>query len=286
MGAIYNRMDGDLKVRNLSPETRSAYLGCACEFVRFFMRSPEQMGQEEIEEWLRHLATERMFGPGTLKKHVGALKFLYGVTLHRPQEVAEIPWPKMPKALPVVLDISEIELVLTAVQSLKHRTILTTAYGGGVRIAEACALRTDEDIDSKRMLLRVYRGKGNKERYTILGEEVLRVLRAYYKAVQPPRPYLFPGRNPQRPITPDAVRVELREALKRLNLGKRVTPHMLRHSFATHLLEAGTDLRIIQVMLGHASIRTTTRYCHVSTKLISSVKSPLDRLSNPPQPTP
>jgi len=284
MGELYNQMDADLKVRNLSPETSAAYLGCASDFVRFFMRSPQEMGREQIEEWLRHLVTERMLGPGTLKKHVGALKFLYDVTLHRPQEVAQIPWPKMPKTLPVVLDVSEVELVLTAVQAIKHRTILTAAYGGGLRIAEACALRP-EDIDGKRMLLRVHRGKGNKERYTILGETLLGGLRAYYKAVQPPAPYLFPGRNPLHHISPEAVRLELRESLKRLNLGKRVTPHVLRHSFATHLLEAGTDLRVIQVMLGHGSIRTTTRYCHVSTKHIQTVQSPLDRLSSQKPPT-
>jgi site-specific recombinase XerD len=247
------------------------------------MVSPRQMGREQIIEYLRHLA-QTGASPATIKMHLAGVRFLYAVTLERPDEVSGLGWPRVPRSLPQVLSASEVVQILGALTGLKVRTILLTAYGCGARISEACGLRV-EDIDSRRGLVRLH-GKGGKDRYVMLGQRVLEALRAYWKAVRPAGPYLFPGAKAGRPITSGPVRGGLEKALRKLGLAKKVTPHTLRHSFATHLLEAGTDSRIIQELLGHASPRTTARYTHVSAKLVGSVKSPLDLLPGPKAPPP
>jgi integrase/recombinase XerD len=198
------------------------------------------------------------------------------VTLDRSRVAERIPWPKVPHKQPDILSGSEVAKLLKAVSSLVPAMALTTAYGAGLRISEACRLRV-EDIDGKRKLIHVRLGKGGKDRYVMLGDRLLEGLREYWVKVKP-RGWLFPGAKTGRPLSPDAVRKALERARKVAKLKKRVTTHALRHAFATHLLESGTDIRIIQVLLGHASIRTTARYTQVSNKLIASTKSPLDLL--------
>ncbi|MGC4116907.1 MAG: tyrosine-type recombinase/integrase [Myxococcales bacterium] len=232
------------------------------------------MGEAEVLEYLRGLALEGA-GPGKLRMSVAAIKFLYRATLLRPEVVANVPWPKARKTLPKPVSLTEIVATLTALPHLRHRMLLVTAYDAGLRIHEAARLRSD-DILAERGLIHVL-GKGGKERYVKLSQPLLGALRSYWKNVRPPEPgpYLFPGAIPGKPIDPSSVREALRTALRKAGL-KKVTPHMLRHSFATHILEAGTDVRIIQELLGHASIRTTMRYTHVSATHIAAQKTPLE----------
>jgi site-specific recombinase XerD len=240
------------------------------------MRSPTDMGEREIRDFLLDLAFQQK-GPETLKMHVASLKFLYATTLRRPEEVVALPWPKVPHRLPDILSGTEVDTLLGAVEPLAYRAVVMTAYGSGLRIKEACALRTD-DIDSRRMLIHVRHGKRGRDRYAMLPQRLLALLRLYWRQVTPPRPYLFPGAKPTRPITAAPVRAALKQAIRKAGISKRVTLHSLRHSFATHLLESGTDIRVIQALLGHGSIRSTQRYTQVSKKHVARVQSPLDML--------
>lgn len=276
MGALYNKMERDLSLKNFARNTRMAYLQCCCRFVRYHMKSPTVLGTGDVKEYLAHLQS-RGSGPETLRMNVAGLKFLYSVTLEKPAVVASIPWPKVPRKKPNILSGSEVENVLSAVVSLVPRMALMTAYGAGLRISEVCRLRV-EDIDSNRGLIHVRLGKGKKDRYVMLSERLLGALRGYWAKVRPPNGWLFPGRRGRASLSPEAVRRGLKTAVSRAKLKKRVTPHSLRHSFATHLLELGTDIRTIQVLLGHASLSTTARYVQVSRAHIGSVKSPLDLL--------
>lgn len=276
MGALYLRMERDLKLKNLAVATQKEYLRCCCGFARYHMTSPEKLGETALKEYLGHLLL-RGAGPETVKMNVAGLKFLYGVTLDRPKVAERLPWPKVPHKKPDILSGTEMEKVLRAVGSLVPAMALTTAYGAGLRISEVCRLRV-EDIDGKRGLIHVRLGKGGKDRYVMLSSRLLVTLRSYWAQVRPSDGWLFPGRKAGTHLSPEAVRKALSEALRSAKVKKRVTTHGLRHAFATHLLEAGNDIRLIQVLLGHASIRTTARYAHVSTKLIASVKSPLDLL--------
>jgi len=275
MGQIRERMAQDLALRNHAPGTCAAYLRICKAFVRHFMLDPRQMGEHEVRTYLLNRGLQVQ--PPTVAVELAAIKFLYTVTLDRPEVVVRIPSPKIPKKLPDVLAGSQVVDLLAAVDSLKHRTILTTAYGAGLRISEACTLE-HRDIDSKRMVIKVRDTKGNKDRYVPLADNLLAGLRAYFKIARPPEPFLFPGSKPGRPISPDAVRDAFHKAKEKAGVTKRVTPHVLRHSFATHLLETGTDIRTIQALLGHASLRSTVRYTHISTAHVARTKSPLDRL--------
>lgn len=276
MGALYNKMARDLALKNLAAGTQEHYLRCCCNFVRYHMTSPSEMGEMAIKEYLEHLQLKGG-GPETLKMNVAALKFLYGVTLDRPKVAERVPWPKVPHKKPDVLSGTETEQVLAAVKSLVPTMALTTAYGAGLRNSEVCRLRV-EDIDSKRGLIHVRQGKGRKDRYVMLPDRLLVLLRDYWKRARPTGGWLFPGREEGAHLHPTAVNWALKEAVKTVKLKKRVTAHTLRHSFATHLHELGNDIRTIQVILGHASIRTTARYTQVSSKRIAQVKSPLDVL--------
>lgn len=262
-------------MKNLSEGTRRHYLRCCCDFVRFHMKSPEEMGATECKEYLAHLQQTGMRAP-SLKLNVASLKFLYRVTLNRRAEADQLAWPKVPQKKVVVLSGTEVERVLGAVRSLVPGVVLTAAYGAGLRISEACRLRV-EDIDGKRNVIHVRQGKGQKDRYVMLPTRLLALLRRYWVAVKPRHGWLFPGRGDGH-LTPSAVRLALREAMATCNLQKKVTAHVLRHSFATHLLEAGNDIRLIQVLLGHASVSTTAQYAQVSTAHVGRVISPLDLL--------
>ena len=277
MGKLHDRMREDLLLKAYSPHTQSAYLRCARHFARHYMRSPEEMGEQEIRDFLLHLVRDRKVSPATLGMYVNAIKFLYNITLKRPEEVKGISHPKRPKTLPVILSPQEVLRVFAAVRSVKHKAIMATAYAAGLRISEVCGLRI-ADIDSQRRRIHVRSGKGKKDRYVMLGESLLALLRQYYQKVRPKGEYLFPGYKPHRPICTTAVNQVLRKVIRETSLAKRVTMHTLRHCFATHLLEAGTDIRILQVLLGHSSIRTTLRYTHITDRLIQKLVSPLDMI--------
>ena len=277
MGKLHDRMKGDLLLKAYSPHTQSAYLRCARHFASHYLRSPEEMGEQEIRGFLLHLVRDRKASPATLGMYVNALKFLYNITLKRPEAVKEIPHPKRPKTLPVILSPQEVLRIFAAIRSVKHKAIMATAYAAGLRISEVCGLRI-ADIDSQRRRIHIRSGKGKKDRYVILGESLLALFRQYYQKVRPKGEYLFPGQKPQRHITPTAVRQVLRKVIRETGLSKKVTMHTLRHCFATHLLEAGTDIRILQVLLGHSSIRTTLRYTHITDRLIQKLVSPLDMI--------
>ena len=191
-----------------------------------------------------------------------------------------ISWPRQAKTLPVVLAGTEVLQLLGALSTPMHRTIAMVMYGAGLRVTEACDLRVD-DIDAKRNVIHVRRGKGNKERIVPLSPRLLIGLRTYWDVCRPPQPYLFPGDDPAAPITADRVRHAMRAAVRTCKFTKKVTPHVLRHSFATHLIDTGTDIRVIQAILGHASIRTTMQYAQVSTARLAKAKSPLDLLGTP-----
>jgi integrase/recombinase XerD len=277
MGTLRDKMEGDLKLKGLSPNTRKTYLLCAAAFVRHFGRPPAKMGRVEVRDYLLHLLEKRKVKPSTYNVYAAALRFLYGCTLNRPEEVAWIGHMKVKQRLPAILSVEEIEHLLAELHSLKLQAIVMAAYGSGLRISEACRLRV-EDIDSERMVIQVHHGKGDRDRYTLLPKRLLELLRAYWKESRPPGPELFPGRRPGTVLSRNAVNKALKEATTRAGIKKRVTPHALRHAFATHLLDAGADLRTLQVLLGHASIRTTVRYAQVSPASIRRTKSPADRL--------
>jgi len=285
MGQLRDRMDGDLRLKGFRPVTRYHYLRCARSFAAYYRKSPAALGEAEIRAFLLHLIDERQAKPATVRMYVAALKFLYAITLRRPEVVARIPWPQVPEHLPDILTAAEIVQLLQAVHSLKHRVVLMIAYGAGLRISEVCSLEVG-DIDSQRMVIHVRDGKGAKDRYVMLSERLLAVLRDYWRLTKPPGSFLFPGTRGAPHLQPNTVQRMLQTVVAACGLSKRVTPHVLRHCFATHLLEAGTDIRTIQQLLGHSSIRTTARYTQISTRQIGQTRSPLDTLDLPPEPAP
>jgi site-specific recombinase XerD len=235
------------------------------------------MGIDEVRAFLLHLTEVRKVAPATQHQYAAALKFLYGVTLGRSEVANAIPWPRVPVTLPDVLSGTEVEALLQAIPSVKYRAIVLVAYGAGLRIGEVCALMVG-DIDSARMLIHIRHAKHGQERCVMLGERVLLTLRTYWRATRPPGPALFPGMRPGTCVSEQALRNALKRAARQCKLDKRVTPHVLRHSFATHLLELGTDLRVIQALLGHSSILTTVRYTRVSSAVVGRTTSPVDVL--------
>ena len=280
MTSLRQRMLEDMQVRRLSPCTQRTYVETVARFARYFGRSPTRLGLEQIRAYQVYLTTERRLAPSSLVVAVSALRFLYRVTLQKRWSFDDaIPVPKKPRSLPVVLSREEVMQFLDAVKVAKHHAILTTCYAAGLRIAEAVRL-TVSAIDSQRMVLRIAKGKGQKDRYVMLSPKLLAVLRAWWQ-VDRPRHWLFPGERPEKPITPDAVRYACQIAARRARLTKAVSPHALRHAFAVHLLEAGTDLRTIQLLLGHRSLQTTARYLQVATTTVCSTASPLDLLPRP-----
>jgi integrase/recombinase XerD len=280
MGIVHDRMAEDLRLKRYRLATCAQYLRCARSFVEHFGRSPARLSAEDVRKFLLYLTDEKKASAATVKMYVAAIRILYAVTLKQPQKVAGLVWPKVLHPLPDILSAEEVERLLAAVESAKHRVILMTAYGAGLRIGEACRLMT-VDLDSDRMVIHVRDGKRGRDRYVMLSPVLLAALRAYWRQFRPEEPTMFPGDKPGTCIQPDAVREALRTAVLQTGIKKRVTPHSLRHAFATHLLEAGCDIRIIQVLLGHSSIRSTARYTAVSTKHISATPSPLDRLRIP-----
>jgi len=276
LSPLRRRMIEDMTIRNLSPATQRSYISAVSKLSRHFGRSPDRLDVEDIRAFQVHLAGTGISWPG-LNQIVCALRFFYGVTLRRTDIPELIPYAREPHKLPVVLSADEVVRFLQAVSGLKSRAALATAYAAGLRAAEVASLRV-ADIDSARGVIHVRHGKGGKDREAMLSPQLLGVLRTYWRLARP-KTFLFPGRDPDRPIHPAALHTACRAAVEEAGLAKRVTLHALRHSFATHLLENGTDIRIIQVLLGHNSLLTTALYTHVSTDVIRATQSPFDRLS-------
>ncbi|HEX5140107.1 MAG TPA: site-specific integrase [Dehalococcoidia bacterium] len=272
MTPLRQRMLDDLAVRNYSPHTRDAYVRYVARFARHFGRSPEQLGPDQIREYQVHLVQHGAC-EGTLVQTVCALRFLYRITLKAPFSIDLIPFPRKHRRLPTVLSRQDVLTFLAAIPNLKHRTILTTAYAAGLRMSEVLHLLVT-DIDSRRMTITVRQGKGRKDRVVPLSPVLLTLLREYWR-LYTPRHFLFPGATPERPLNRRSVS-SICERARRVLPGRRVTAHTLRHSFATHLLEAGTDVRTIQVLLGHRSLSTTATYTHVSPAQVLATRSPLD----------
>jgi site-specific recombinase XerD len=277
-------MQEELQRRNYSESTTVCYLRHVAEFAQHFGRSPAHLGAEEIKQFQLYLVQEKKVAWATYIQATAALRFLYVKTLGQSFMAEKIPYPKRPKHLPTVLSQEEIERLLNAVRSLKHRALLMTLYGAGLRVSEACRLTID-DIDSSRMVIHVRQAKGKKDRDVMLSPVLLETLRQYWRGSRG-KPWLFPGYAPDKPITTKAVFLMVQSAAARAKIAKTVSPHTLRHSFATHLLESGTDLRTIQLLLGHADMRTTIIYLRVSQHHIRKIVSPLDRLSGHTQTEP
>lgn len=281
MTPLRRRMIDDMTLRNFTPSTIQAYVRCVARFALHFHCSPERLGPEHVRAFLLHLINERGVSMSYCNQTRCALRFFYRVTLGRDDIGSSIAPARQPRTLPVVLSTDEVARFFAAVGNLKHRAILMTAYAAGLRVSEVTRLHV-ADIDSQRMVIHVRQGKGQKDRYVMLSPRLLEILRAYWKAVRPEM-LLFPGATNDRPITTACVRKACYRARQAAHLGKPVVVHTLRHSFATHLLEAGTDLRTIQVLLGHRSFSTTARYVHVATASLPSIQSPLDRLDLNPR---
>lgn len=265
----------DLRIRNLSKGTQANYVCQVARFARYFGRSPDELGPEHIRAWQVHLV-QRGVAWSTLNQAVCALRFLYGTTLGKDWTIRHIPYAKGEKKLPVVLSTAEVRRFLAHVTDPKYRAIFLVAYSGGLRVSEVIHLRL-EDIDSERMVINIRGGKGKKDRFVPLSPILLDHLRAYWRTSRP-KPFLFPGADPRRPISRNSVAIMCRRTARRAGLGKRITPHTLRHCFATHHLDAGVDVRSVQMLLGHRSLQTTSRYLHISTKKLQDMPTPLDRL--------
>jgi site-specific recombinase XerD len=276
LSPLRRRMIDDMTVRNLSPATQRSYIHAVAKFSRYFGRSPDRLDIEDVRSYQVYLVSQGISWPA-LNQTVCALRFFYGVTLGRNEIPERIAYAREPRKMPVILGADEVVRFLEAVPSLKTRTALTTAYAAGLRASEAVSLKV-VDIDSSRMLIQVRHGKGAKDRTVMLSPQLLAILRTYWRLARP-KEWLFPGRDEGKPIDVQVLHAACRSAAKAAGLAKRVTVHTLRHSFATHLLESGVDIRIIQVLLGHNSLSTTARYTQVATTTIAKTQSPLDRLA-------
>jgi len=282
---LRQRMSEDMQIRNLSPNTQLCYVQQVSLFARHFDKSPEILGPEDIRTYQLYLTKEKKLDTGTILVAVAALRFLYRVTLHKNWTFEDIiPLPKKPEKLPIVLSPEEVLQFLGSVKNIKHYTILTTCYAAGLRISESISLKPT-DIDSQRMVVRVEQGKGQKDRYVMLSPKLLEILRNWWRAGRP-EGWLFPGDIPGKHISRFAVEEACQKAHQLCGISKPITPHSMRHAFSVHLLESGTDVRTIQLLLGHRSLATTARYLKIATSKVCSTKSPLDLLPHPVAPAP
>ena len=274
MGTWREQLQADLQLKGITPRTQHNYLREADNLEQYFSKSPEELQESEIKDYLLHLLHDKKVSEGTFRFYVAALKALYR-TLNREWLVEKICYPKRKKTLPVVLDLSEVEALFAVTENIKHKAILMIIYSSGLRISEAANLKIT-DIDSKRMMVRVQQGKGSKDRYTILSQTALEQLRQYWRQYRP-KEWLFEGSNDTH-LSLTSIWQIFHDAKKRAGITKPVSPHSLRHSFATHLVEAGTSLHHVQLLLGHRSPTTTTVYLHVSRLNLAQVTSPLDKV--------
>jgi site-specific recombinase XerD len=273
---LRRRMIEDMTVRNFIDKTRNDYIRQVRTFTAFLGRSPDTATAEDLRRFQLH---QRQSGvrPPSMNGAVAALRFFFTITLDRPEMARYLTFVREPRKLPVVLSPEEVARLLEAAPGPKYKAALSAAYGAGLRVSEVVSLKVS-DIDSKRMLLRIEQGKGRKDRFAMLSPKLLELLRDWYRIARP-AVWLFPGRDPVLPMTTRQFTRAVHAAANMAEIKKRVTPHTLRHSFATHLLEEKTDVRLIQVLLGHVKLDTTSLYTHVATNVIRAVMSPLDRLT-------
>lgn len=277
MTQLRQRMLEELQRRNYCAGTIRLYLRHVAAFAQHFHRSPDQLGAEHIRKYQLFLIQEKKLAWSSYNQIVCALRFFYAKTLKRPFLLSDIPFPRKVQQLPLILSPEEVARILTAPEHLKSRALLMTIYAAGLRRSEVARLRVC-DIDSARMTITVHQGKGHRDRVVMLSPVLLDTLREYWRD-QKPKEWLFPGRNPDQPISGNDIFMVFHNAVRRAGINKKVCPHSLRHSFATHLLESGTDLRTIQILLGHRSLKTTSRYLHVSQLHVRATASPLDSLN-------
>ena len=283
MTPLRQRMLEELQRRNYSSRTIRLYLRHVAEFAKHFHRSPDQLGAEDIRQYQLFLIQEKKLAWSSYNQIVCALRFFYAKTLKRAFLLEDIPFPRKEQRLPLILSQEEVARILTVPPHLKSRALLMTIYAAGLRRSEAAHLRVN-DIDSARMTITVRQGKGQKDRLVMLSPVLLEILRQYWRHNKP-KQWLFPGENPDHPISDNDVFAVFHNAVRRAGITKKVSPHSLRHSFATHLLESGTDLRTIQILLGHRSLKTTARYLHVSQQHMRVTASPLDGLKLTKEPS-
>jgi len=275
MKRLRDQMLADLQLSGATQRTQETYLREAGNLAKYFNRSPAELGEEELKEYMLYLMKERHLSEGTFRFYVAALKFLYRTTLKREWAVEKIRYPRAKRKLPVVLDLSEVESLFAVTTNLKHKAILMITYSSGLRASETARLKIT-DIDSKRMMVRISQGKGGKDRYSILSQTTLEHLRQYWRKYHPTE-WLFPGAQEKEHLSTNSIQQLFYKAKKQAGITKPASVHTLRHSFATHLIEAGTSLHHVQLLLGHRSPTTTTVYLHVSRLNLAQVISPLDK---------
>jgi integrase/recombinase XerD len=281
MTPLRNRMLEDMQVRNLALNTQMSYVQQVSLFARHFNRSPELLGPEDIRSYQVFLTNEKKLATSSILIAVSALRFFYNVSLKKDWVLEDvIPAPKKPQKLPVVLSPEEVLQFLGCVRNTKQRAILTTCYAAGLRISEALHLKP-ADIDRQRMVIRVEQGKGHKDRYVMLSPKLLETLCSYWRVTRPRGQWLFEGERSGQPMNRSSVELACQKARRRSGIRKPISPHSMRHAFAVHLLESGTDVRTIQLLLGHRSLATTARYLRIATSKVCSTSSPLDLLPHP-----
>jgi site-specific recombinase XerD len=283
MTPLRKRFIEDMQLRNFSPNTQRHYIDYVAGFAQYYHRSPEHLGLDDIRQYQLHLIEDRKLSSSSVNTFVSAIQFLYLTTLEMPWKKENFIRSRVEHKLPVVPAPDEVRRLFDHIPGIKNRMALMLCFGAGLRVSEAVAVQT-EHIDSARQLLRVEQGKGAKDRYTCLSPALIELLRNYFRIVRPPKPWLFPGIRPQRHISSGILQRACAEAWKLAGLPKRITPHSLRHAFASCLLDNGVDTRVIQVLLGHSRIDTTARYTAVSPARIAATASPLDQLLIHPRP--
>jgi len=276
MTPLRQRYLEDLQLRNYSVKTQQVYVECVSLFARHFNKSPELLGPEQIRDYQLYLIHEKRVSWSRFNQTVCALRFLYGATLQKDWIIKHLPFPRKETRLPVILSPAQVSTLLQSISNPRYRMFFTTIYATGLRLSEARRLEVG-DIDSARNTVRVRQGKGRKDRYVMLSPRLLELLRRYWKAYRPAR-LLFPGMDPEHPLAERTLQDALREAREKAGLSPQVTAHTLRHCFASHLLETGVNVRVIQLLLGHASLKTTARYTHVADSALAQTPSPLDLL--------
>jgi integrase/recombinase XerD len=272
---LRQRMIDDMTARRFKEKVQKDYVRHVKTFAAFLGRSPDTATSEDLRRFQLHMAKQQI-GAATINAAIAALRFFFIVTLERPDLVRPLRIVTEPRKAPIVLSQEEVARLLEAAPGLKYKAALSVAYGAGLRVSEVANLKVS-DIDRDRMMLRVEQGKGQRDRYVMLSPQLLQLLREWWKAARPPV-WLFPGQNPINPITARQLNRAVTAAKDLAGISKRVSPHTLRHSFATHLLEQGVDIRVIQVLLGHAKLETTALYARVAVSTVRDIESPLDRL--------
>ena len=278
MGKFHDLMERDLRIRGYSPSTCKVYLHCVRDFVRFHMQPPDELSIEDIHTYQLHLTQDRQVSYAFFNQTVCALRFFYHVSLKKDWDIRHIPYQRTGRKLPEILSPEEVSAIFRGVENIKHRAILMTVYGAGLRLQELIGLRLS-DIDFHRMQIRIRQGKGRKDRHVMLAVRLEEILHRYINIVKP-KEWLFPGQRPAQPMHPRSVQMIFEKAKKAAGIQKKVSIHSLRHAFATHLLKRGVNIRLIQRLLGHKNLATTARYTHVARESLQEIQSPLDHLAH------